>query len=260
MNRKTYSCSMATKRLLRLFFITIVICLSGFSSQNLQAAESPTMLKTWYSEDGNMSWRFANDELGQRFIYTKDTLRIIGTWELGGKNLSLNYKWEAIDTIKTVETPPSSPIVDSLQTDTLAMSQLINKIVPKKPAYPIDKQFIVQKVDENVLVLKGNNQNYQLKYEDRRSAFDKMFSNNILRGIIGIFFLLLIAFLFSSSRRHIDWKLVGTGIVLQIVFGLLVLKVPFVGKAFQFIADFFVVVLNFSSKGAAFLFGNILSI
>jgi CNT family concentrative nucleoside transporter len=47
--------------------------------------------------------------------------------------------------------------------------------------------------------------------------------------------------------------------VLQIVFGLLVLKVPFVGKAFQFIADFFVVVLNFSSKGAAFLFGNLVN-
>ena len=258
MNRKTYSFS-TIQKLWRYFFIAIIVCLSSFSNQHLQAAEAPSLLKTWYSESGDMSWRFANDELGQRFIYTKDTLRIIGTWELGEKNLSLNYKWEAIDTIKVVETPPSSPMVDSLQIDTLAANQLINKIIPQKPKYPIDKQLQVQKIDDNTLVLKSNHQNYQLKYEDRRSSFDKVFGNNILRGIIGIFFLLLIAYLFSSSRRHIDWRLVGTGIVLQIIFGLLVLKVPFVGKAFQFIADFFVVVLNFSSKGAAFLFGNLVN-
>ena len=96
MNRKTYSFS-TIQKLWRYFFIAIIVCLSSFSNQHLHAAEAPSLLKTWYSESGDMSWRFANDELGQRFIYTKDTLRIIGTWELGEKNLSLNYKWNAID-------------------------------------------------------------------------------------------------------------------------------------------------------------------
>ncbi|MGB1206302.1 MAG: NupC/NupG family nucleoside CNT transporter [Chitinophagales bacterium] len=256
MNCKTYTCSTAIRQLLQRFFMVIMVCIACFSQQSLQAADTPTMLKTWYSEDGSTSWRFANDELGQRFIYTKDSLRIIGTWELGEKNLSLNYKWEAVDTITIVEIEaPVASITDSLQTDTLAASN----IIPKKPNYPIDKQLLVQKIDDKNLLLKSENQTYQLKYEDRTSSFDKIFGNNILRGIIGIFFLLLIAYLFSSNRRFIDWRLVGTGIVLQIIFGLLVLKVPFVGKAFQFIADFFVVVLNFSSKGAAFLFGNLVN-
>jgi CNT family concentrative nucleoside transporter len=49
-----------------------------------------------------------------------------------------------------------------------------------------------------------------------------------LRGLIGIAVLLTIAYLLSSYRKKIDWKLVATGIALQIVIALVILKIPVV--------------------------------
>ena len=82
--------------------------------------------------------------------------------------------------------------------------------------------------------------------------------NNILRGTLGIVFLLAVAWLLSNNRRAINWRLVGSGMALQVVFALGVLKVPIVNKAFDAVASFFVVVLDFTKAGSAFLFGNII--
>ncbi|RDK83845.1 NupC/NupG family nucleoside CNT transporter [Marinirhabdus gelatinilytica] len=80
---------------------------------------------------------------------------------------------------------------------------------------------------------------------------------SIYRGIIGMVFLLLVCFLLSSNRKHINWQLVGTGLALQIIFALLVLKVPLVASVFDWISDKVVTFLNFSEKGAEFLFGGL---
>ena len=45
-------------------------------------------------------------------------------------------------------------------------------------------------------------------------------------GFFGLVTLLGIAWLFSTNRQAIDWKLVGIGVTLQIVFAMLVLLVP----------------------------------
>ncbi|MBP8239926.1 MAG: Na+ dependent nucleoside transporter, partial [Saprospiraceae bacterium] len=82
--------------------------------------------------------------------------------------------------------------------------------------------------------------------------------NNILRGTLGVAFLLGMAWLLSNNRRAINWRLVGAGMALQVVFALGVLKVPIVNKAFDAVASFFVVVLDFTKAGSAFLFGNII--
>ncbi len=82
---------------------------------------------------------------------------------------------------------------------------------------------------------------------------------SILRGVLGITFLLLVCFLLSSNRRKIDWKLVGTGLGLQLLFALLVLKVDIVASFFDWISDKVVKFLNFSEKGAEFLFGGLVT-
>jgi CNT family concentrative nucleoside transporter len=82
---------------------------------------------------------------------------------------------------------------------------------------------------------------------------------DILRGIIGLVFLVGIAFLLSSNRKKIDWKLVISGIVLQLVFAVAVLRVNFVRNVFEFISRFFVVVLDFTKAGADFVFGGLVS-
>ncbi len=75
-------------------------------------------------------------------------------------------------------------------------------------------------------------------------------------GLFGLAVLVSIAVLFSENRRAISWKLVATGIVLQIVFAALVLKVPFGRDVFHAIASGFVSLLDFCRAGSEFIFGG----
>jgi concentrative nucleoside transporter, CNT family len=80
---------------------------------------------------------------------------------------------------------------------------------------------------------------------------------DIFRGAIGLLALLTIAFLFSKNKKRIDWKLVGFGVFLQILFGVLVTQVPLVADGFAAVSRGFVTFLDFSQAGAQFLFGNL---
>ena len=77
------------------------------------------------------------------------------------------------------------------------------------------------------------------------------------RGLLGIGVLLTICYFLSTNRKKISWKLVGVGIVMQIVIAILLLKVPFVNSAFEWIAARFAGFLNFAREGGIFLFGDI---
>ncbi|MDX5348151.1 MAG: NupC/NupG family nucleoside CNT transporter [Hymenobacteraceae bacterium] len=82
---------------------------------------------------------------------------------------------------------------------------------------------------------------------------------DVLRGLLGLLVLIGIAFLFSTNKRNINWRLVGVGVVLQILFGLLLTKIPLVTKGFAAVSRGFVTFLDFSQAGANFLFGNLAS-
>jgi len=89
----------------------------------------------------------------------------------------------------------------------------------------------------------------------------------IYRGIIGIILLVGIAFLFSNNKKKINWRLVAGGLGLQIVFAIVILKgdvlknyfSPFgwPKEFFNWVSYFFVLILNFTSEGAKFVFGNL---
>ncbi len=78
-----------------------------------------------------------------------------------------------------------------------------------------------------------------------------------VRGLAGLIFILGVAFLLSGNRKAVDWRLVLTGITIQIIFGLLIGKVEEARLAFQFIGDKFVYFLSFAQRGAEFLFGDL---
>ncbi|MGY8885339.1 MAG: NupC/NupG family nucleoside CNT transporter, partial [Flavobacteriales bacterium] len=78
--------------------------------------------------------------------------------------------------------------------------------------------------------------------------------NSLWRGILGMFTLLFIAFLFSSNRKAINWKTVGIGLFLQLVIAIGVLKIGFVKSIFEFIGKIFVKILDFTQAGSKFLF------
>ena len=82
---------------------------------------------------------------------------------------------------------------------------------------------------------------------------------NILRGILGISFLLVIAYLLSNNRKKINWKLVGFGLGLQILLAILITNnILFMSDLFSFLAEIFVKVIGKGKQGATFLFGNLI--
>ena len=82
---------------------------------------------------------------------------------------------------------------------------------------------------------------------------------DILRGLLGMTVLLGICYLLSANRKKIDWRLVLSGLGIQLVLALMMLKVPGVKFAFEGVANFFVAVLRFSEAGAKFMFGNLIT-
>jgi concentrative nucleoside transporter, CNT family len=82
---------------------------------------------------------------------------------------------------------------------------------------------------------------------------------NYFRAAIGLIFIVGIAYLLSGNRKKIDWRLVGIGILFQLVIGLAIAKVGFVRVVFEFISDKFVTFLGFAREGSAFVFGSLAS-
>ena len=78
---------------------------------------------------------------------------------------------------------------------------------------------------------------------------------SLLRGLLGIITILGIAYAMSYDRKRIDWKLVGGGLFMQIVFALAVLYVPFVGSLLEGCGKIFVKLMDFTDAGLTFLLG-----
>ena len=76
-----------------------------------------------------------------------------------------------------------------------------------------------------------------------------------LISAFGLLCMLLIAYACSSSRKSINWKTVVSGIVLQIIFGLIILKTGFGRSVFEHARELFTGILNFTNEGSRFIFG-----
>ena len=79
-------------------------------------------------------------------------------------------------------------------------------------------------------------------------------AESLFRGLIGMLFIMFVAWLFSSNRKAISWRVVLTGLAIQVLLALAILNVPFVGSIFDTLGKIFVKVLSFSEEGAKFLF------
>ncbi len=77
------------------------------------------------------------------------------------------------------------------------------------------------------------------------------------QGLFGIVLILAIAFLFSNNKKRINYRLVISGIILQIVIAVLVLKVPFVTNFFKWVGRQIGHIEEFAKEGAAFVWGGV---
>ena len=76
-------------------------------------------------------------------------------------------------------------------------------------------------------------------------------------GIFGLAVLISIAVAFSSQRKVIDWRLVVSGVALQLFFAVLVILVPGGREFFEALSAIFVRIISFSLEGATFVFGEL---
>ena len=83
---------------------------------------------------------------------------------------------------------------------------------------------------------------------------------SLWKGVLGMIVLLIIAYLFSSNRKKINWKTVGAGLSAQILIAIGVLKIPFVKKGFEFVGSIFTNILDYTAAGSEFLFGGLMNV
>jgi len=83
--------------------------------------------------------------------------------------------------------------------------------------------------------------------------------NGVLRGLLGVIFIIGICYLFSENRRKISWKVVFTGLLLQVLLGIGVIYIPAFYKAFEFVGRLFIGILDFSKEGSRFIFGDLVN-
>ncbi|MEM0984346.1 MAG: nucleoside transporter C-terminal domain-containing protein [Planctomycetota bacterium] len=76
-------------------------------------------------------------------------------------------------------------------------------------------------------------------------------------GLLGIVLLIGVAWLLSEHRRKASIRLILGGVAMQFAVGLILLEVPGVNSAFEWLTNQFVVVLGFGGEGAKFVFGNL---
>ena len=105
-----------------------------------------------------------------------------------------------------------------------------------------------------------NDEDYQgalpLNYDFQNSEFSM---TSILRGLLGLLFLLGLTWLFSARKKHVNWALIFKGLLIQIIFAFAILKVSFIRIAFDKLSEIFVVILSFTEEGAKFLFRGLIT-
>jgi concentrative nucleoside transporter, CNT family len=90
---------------------------------------------------------------------------------------------------------------------------------------------------------------------------------SVLRGALGLIILLGIAFLFSNNKRKVNWRLVATGVTMQIIFAILIIHseslrgwffpLGWLKDIVNWLGAAIVSLLGFTIQGAQFVFGKL---
>ena len=83
---------------------------------------------------------------------------------------------------------------------------------------------------------------------------------SLSRGLVGMFSLVLIAFIFSNNRKAINWKTTAIGLTAQLILAVVILKIEFAQKIFEFFGKIFIKTLDFTMEGSKFLLGDMVNV
>ncbi len=88
---------------------------------------------------------------------------------------------------------------------------------------------------------------------------EEPFMIRLLRGLLGLGFLVGMAVLFSAKRKSVSWSLIAKGMLLQLVFGILVLRTTWGRSFFRVVNDVIVALIGYANAGSSFVFGQIIN-
>ena len=200
-------------------------------------------------------WQFSGD--GTLLLIGKQKTRK-GIWELLG-DTSLKIELSSADTSITVDSTAVSVSNGSTITSQYYKGNKVAEINNGVTKLLSESYvFKIKNINGDQLDLILADKNFQLNVSRISRSLISFNLMNILRGLLGLLFLVAVCFALSVNRKAINWRLVISGIFIQIVFAILVFKVPFIKSGFEILAGFFVVVLDFTREGSNFLFGGLL--
>ena len=181
---------------------------------------------------------------------------ILGTWELEQRTLTLyplsNHFSIKIDS-SFIELDSSNKEIKYYVNGEHIFSNFNGQLEQKIALL----KFEIGDSKDNELHLNLNGETSIFHIKKSKPQIEPSFTiNSILRGLLGMFSLILITWLFSTNRRAIDWKLVGTGLAFQIVIAVLILKVSWVEQGFEAVSRGFITLISYTNVGIDFLFGQ----
>ncbi|MDD3876902.1 MAG: nucleoside transporter C-terminal domain-containing protein [Bacteroidales bacterium] len=225
--------------------------LSRVLENDNETAQKPDSLDVLFltNKDGKNSFAFKN---------STESVDKKGLWAAENNNLYLVNVLE--DTTIIVDSSVYSAHENSSELTLYNQGNLIAQLKNDKfDGIHITETFSIVELSENKLVLKEGIKSYVFEYHTAIPTLSFSFVS-ILRGLLGMILLVFIAYLFSNNRKAISWRVVITGLSMQIVLAIGVLKVPFIQHIFEGISSFFIVVLDFTREGSVFLLGDLLNI
>lgn len=90
---------------------------------------------------------------------------------------------------------------------------------------------------------------------------------SLIRGIFGVSVIIGIAFLFSNNKKKVNWRLVGMGLLIQLVFAIFIIESEPLKSVFsplgwpkaiiEWLGGAIVSLLGFTTEGSKFVFGRL---
>jgi CNT family concentrative nucleoside transporter len=223
-----------------------------------QSEQSEVIVGNWLvNEEGDTSDHFllvTGADQGNTFTefgWYEDTIK--GDWSKNLDSLKLSYvvpESVTADSISVVNGADGATTTSFYVDDRLVSTTVDGDVV----AVPTKEVILLTALTDERLVF--NFLGHRNEYKKEVKVVQGISFLSVIRGIMGMAFLLILTFLFSSNKKKIDWGLVIKGTLLQVVIAVLVLKVPFIEEGFKLVSDKFVTVISYTDKGTDFLFGQ----
>ena len=209
---------------------------------------SPTDILLLRNDNGKTSFKYDIE---------KENIHASGTWELKDSTLAFTYnlapKFTGIDsTVYSVS--DGKPVLIYFKE---------GKEITRVDTSGVNSQhtiryFRITECSDTRMVFTEKGITFVFSYQSQVNE-GSVSLESLLRGILGIATLLALLFLLSANKKEIPWKVVWAGLLMQILFAIGVLKVPFVQHLFEWLSSFFVIVLQFTREGSTFVFNGLMN-